>query len=355
MGRVAQRRSLWHSTAKQHLGAMYPKSSSLYRGMAQHAFVWAAAATFLLFDDRVDTGMRSPIAFALGLTCLAIFFAAVSSKDDRRKVAQIVYFTTSGVVFGLLSLHGAYLWSVGGLHSQAIEAILQTDFNEAFGYVATRLLFLWVLFWTVSVVLLWLTFPTSPGPVVGRKWVQALLLAAGVLFLVIGRGMITEPLEVVRSYREGTNELRQAAREWNARPFPKIASDFRGTIILVIGESTSRHHMSLYGYPRETTPQLSGLRPELAVFEDVISNHTSTIDSVIDSLTLRRAALGARANEDAVGILQLAKAAGFQTTWLSNQNEFCSRVRRPRRRPCGAVPGLQLPRRPGAQPHPPGV
>jgi heptose-I-phosphate ethanolaminephosphotransferase len=31
------------------------------------------------------------------------------------------------------------------------------------------------------------------------------------------------------------------------------------TLVLVIGESTNRQRMSLYGYPRETTPELDKL------------------------------------------------------------------------------------------------
>lgn len=31
------------------------------------------------------------------------------------------------------------------------------------------------------------------------------------------------------------------------------------TLVLVIGESTQRGRMSLYGYPRETTPELDAL------------------------------------------------------------------------------------------------
>lgn len=303
---------------------MSSKSSPWYRGMAPHVLSWAAATTIFLAYDRPGAAIRFPLSFALGLTCLAAFFAArtASANGKRRRAGRSAYFAISGLVLALLSLHGAYVWSVGRLQAQAIESILQTDFAEAFGYVATRLLFLWAVLWAVSVTLVWLTFPTAPDRVSRRGWVQAGLLAAGLVFLASGRSVITEPLEVVESYREGTDALRQAARDWKARPPPPIASDFRGTIILVIGESTSRHHMSLYGYPRNTTPQLSALRPELAVFGDVISNETTTIDSVIDSLTLRPGSAAASADEGAVGVLQLANAAGFATMWLSNQNEF---------------------------------
>ena len=293
--------------------------------MAQHVLFWMAAASFFLLDDRADTSFRVPLSFALGLACLAALLVArlISPNPDEPRVrGRNAYLLLSVFLLGLLSLHGAYLRSVGGLHAQAIEAILQSDLVEAYGYVITRLLLLWAVLWATSVALLWLTLPRLPDRVTRRGWVQALLLAGGVALLASGRGVITEPLEVVHSYREGTNALRAATLKSKARPLPPIASGFKGTVILVIGESTSRHHMSLYGYPRPTTPLLAAMRPELAVFEDVISNHSSTIGSVIDSLTIRPPAPAGGAMGGSVGVLQLARAAGFETTWLSNQNEF---------------------------------
>jgi heptose-I-phosphate ethanolaminephosphotransferase len=45
------------------------------------------------------------------------------------------------------------------------------------------------------------------------------------------------------------------------------------TLVLVIGESTTSRRMSLYGYPRKTTPRLDVLKEkgELFAFSDVIA------------------------------------------------------------------------------------
>ncbi|WP_336145581.1 sulfatase-like hydrolase/transferase, partial [Klebsiella pneumoniae] len=50
------------------------------------------------------------------------------------------------------------------------------------------------------------------------------------------------------------------------------------TLVLVIGESTNRQRMSLYGYPRNTTPELDKLRDQLAVFNNVITPRPYTIE-----------------------------------------------------------------------------
>ena len=49
------------------------------------------------------------------------------------------------------------------------------------------------------------------------------------------------------------------------------------TLVLVIGESTNRQRMSLYGYQRNTTPELDKLKDQLAVFDNVVTPRPYTI------------------------------------------------------------------------------
>lgn len=121
---------------------MSRQSPRWYRGLPQYFLFWLVTANFFLFDDRVDTPIQVPLAFALGVTCLALLFAARTVRDEqgkRGKAGRYVYVAAAIALLGLLSLHGTYLRTVGGLHAQAIEAILQTDLAEAFGFIATRL------------------------------------------------------------------------------------------------------------------------------------------------------------------------------------------------------------------------
>ncbi len=53
------------------------------------------------------------------------------------------------------------------------------------------------------------------------------------------------------------------------------------TVVWIIGESTNRSNMSLYGYGRRTTPMLDALRNQLVVFQDVISSEPATMSSLL--------------------------------------------------------------------------
>lgn len=96
-----------------------------------------------------------------------------------------------------------------------------------------------------------------------------------------------------------------------------LTKDESGVFVLILGESTVRSNLGIYGYQRQTTPNLSKLSDELWIYNDVISSNSHTIESVSKMLTL-----GNYENPNLIlqgSIVQLANTAGFQTHWLSNQ------------------------------------
>lgn len=92
-------------------------------------------------------------------------------------------------------------------------------------------------------------------------------------------------------------------------------------VIVIIGESTQRGYMSLYGYPLPTTPYLEALRRSgnLVVFDNVISPHAHTDKSIQKILTF------SHYENDKIpwfmqqNLLDILNFAEYQTYWLSNQ------------------------------------
>ena len=66
----------------------------------------------------------------------------------------------------------------------------------------------------------------------------------------------------------------KSCREYSVPDFVKGDSPVLG--VIVIGESATRNHMSLYGYQRETTPRLDAIRDELIVFSNLTANVLET-------------------------------------------------------------------------------
>lgn len=123
----------------------------------------------------------------------------------------------------------------------------------------------------------------------------------------------------LQQYRQIAAERRTSYREIQAQ---RTRSGPEAHVI-VIGESTNRNHMGLYGYFRDTTPRLSARADDLVVFTDVISSHSHTVAVLAHALTLADADNRLNyAHGDAYSIVEMLRAAGVETWWLSNQNRF---------------------------------
>ncbi|WP_230530780.1 phosphoethanolamine transferase [Microvirga roseola] len=90
------------------------------------------------------------------------------------------------------------------------------------------------------------------------------------------------------------------------------------THILVLGESTTRRHMSLYGYGRKTTPELDRLSPELEVATDACSSRGQTAPQVKELFTFATREDPSLLTEGP-SLTQIMKAGSFKVYWLSNQ------------------------------------
>ncbi len=96
------------------------------------------------------------------------------------------------------------------------------------------------------------------------------------------------------------------------------------TVVLVIGESTTRVHMGLYGYGRDTTPKLSSIKDELTVFNNVFASRPNTIESLEQVLTFAD-----QEHPDLYkttpSLISIMKQAGYKTYWITNQQTLTKR------------------------------
>lgn len=103
-----------------------------------------------------------------------------------------------------------------------------------------------------------------------------------------------------------------------------IQANAPSTIVLVIGESTNRERMSLYGYHRPTTPGLDALRGQLDVFDNVITPRPYTIEALEQVLTFADP-LNPDLHLTTPSVVNLMKQAGYKTFWITNQQTMTKR------------------------------
>jgi glucan phosphoethanolaminetransferase (alkaline phosphatase superfamily) len=92
--------------------------------------------------------------------------------------------------------------------------------------------------------------------------------------------------------------------------------------VLIVGESARRASWSAYGYARLTTPYLDGLEKdgEAIFLHDAMSDANLTILAVPIILTGLTPQESARGQRRGGNLLDLAKEAGYTTSWLINQD-----------------------------------
>ncbi len=140
-----------------------------------------------------------------------------------------------------------------------------------------------------------------------------------------------EPWQMVVGYLQYRKQLAsmQALLDQNKK-LPPITNlqdrdaSLPTTLVLVIGESTNRQHMSLYGYSRQTTPRLDAMREQLTVFDKIVSPRPFTIESLEQVLTFAD-----QENPDLSlqkpSLMNMMKQAGYKTFWITNQQTISKR------------------------------
>lgn len=112
---------------------------------------------------------------------------------------------------------------------------------------------------------------------------------------------------------------RQALMERAQQQSPVALEGGPETLVLVLSESINRKHLSIYGYPRPTSPVLASKTQyavdPLRVFEHAWSVDASTVPA------LRNFFYFGDPQDRQHHLLSLAAAAGYQTWWISNQDD----------------------------------
>lgn len=93
------------------------------------------------------------------------------------------------------------------------------------------------------------------------------------------------------------------------------------TTVVVIGESASREHLSLYGYTLPTTPVLDSLKNHLYIFQNAISCSTTTYKSLAHIMSFLPDSVSETEISNFPLLIDTFKEAGYKTYWLSNQSK----------------------------------
>lgn len=126
---------------------------------------------------------------------------------------------------------------------------------------------------------------------------------------------ITKYFHEFELFREMRDERQATLNEIGATATAK-----NQTLVVILGESASKYHMSSYGYPRTTTPHTDQLikNGEMIRFDAAYSNHTLSNQTISRALT-RASNYNNEYWIQSPSVINLAHAADIRTSWVSNK------------------------------------
>jgi heptose-I-phosphate ethanolaminephosphotransferase len=261
----------------------------------------------------------------------------------------------AGIIGGLLwlaslSAFGYYLIYAQDFSQSVIFIMFESNNSEASEYVAQYLQWWMPLAFLAYGVGAWLLWRKIRPVFLPRR--SALI--ASLLIFVVTLGYPARFMFINSDFAAGLNDFEarlSAVTPWqlavgyhqyrlqlgnmqellaaNARlaPLQNLTDAHAGlpsTLVLVLGESTNRQRMSLYGYPRATTPKLDAIREQLTVFDNVVTPRPYTIEALQQVLTFAD-----EQHPDAYlstpSIMNMMKQAGYKTFWITNQQTMTER------------------------------
>jgi hypothetical protein len=225
----------------------------------------------------------------------------------------------------------------------SLQAVFQTDRREGWQFVAAHADRMLVQL--VAALLVAHAALTGQRMMAARRsdrkhlrW-QVTAFAAAALIVVTAGTLAERTLRLAGNLRASIAEFRAqrelflASRARFEQPVANLNVPSTPTdLVIYIGESTTRHHMSVYGYQRKTTPFLDAARGDLIVFANPTAPHSHTVRSLVEMLTdlnfdgivgMCLTAQHAQADGSApYTLIDVLKAHGARTWWLSNHNRF---------------------------------
>lgn len=265
--------------------------------------------------------------FSIALLNLALLLPMLFEKHVIRSVLRFIFLAV--ILLPVFVILGYYSVTSTVFAPDTLLAIAQTNIQEAIEYAkdnfSCKTIFLIIL--TNAFVFF-----------VAIKNTQKILWNKYNLFLVLF--CITACLVGVYKYRDNiiTDIPKQASKTLaQYKNFSKARTDRKdnmsklllshkpeaGVYVLVIGESQNRAHMQAYNYHRATTPWLDSMKNDknMLLFTKAYSCHTHTVPTLLYALTAKNQ-YNNIAVKNAVSVLEVAEAAGFETVWLSNQVKY---------------------------------
>ena len=270
-------------------------------------------------------GLFTDIAYTTLLYTFMAWFAPKLNHTHMRSGILVLLLTIASLPPLFYALHIMIVGS--SVNADSFIAIFQTNANEGLEYIASFLTAFNVGLILITLAILFYIAITHARAETEstNKYLVLASLFLNIALLILPppeKGLINFPFITYQTYSHELKAVQEKTSKLNVegKNFTATKSETGETYIVIIGESLNKHHMSLYGYEKETTPLLDKLNKngELVVIQQAFANYPGTMAALSMAMSQSNQQNNVE-YADAVGIVELFNNAGFTTVWIGNQ------------------------------------
>lgn len=299
---------------------------------------WFAYHNSLTFIDNHFDQAFGAYFFAFS-TCLRLLLLKWNGWQDKKYIQYLFGFLHTIAMFIPLFQIGYFVNYKYPVTEAAAIALLQTNPAEAKEFLLLNFGYLGILLSGVTIVVLWLWLCKANSLENSTKALnvefgfgkKSCLLALIVIIATFGYGSkmfkntgVMQAYVFAKDYFEKNNKF----KEFHDKNFAQLEvspsqPQFSkpSTIIMVIGESASSYYMSAYSDTKNNnTPWLRSMKgnENFILFTHAYTSKCQTVPALERALTEKNQYNDKEFNQ-AITIIDIAKKAGYETYWFSNQ------------------------------------
>lgn len=289
------------------------------------SFILIMMAELRGFDKLNTESLLNYSLFVFGLSFLAMFINQSLNKYKKYKLATILNFIISLAILTIPLCILIYTLNFDiKVTKDTLFAIFQSNSTESLEYILDTIEFQYTILFLITIpIFFFIRKQESRSTKKVNNSILLLLIAISfsvLLFQTPKHTLYRFILKTYNTYNENLSLFKDAQIKRKSGKIKFNASKKKSgeTYIVIIGESLSKKHMGLYGYHRNTTPNLSKIKNELIVFDNAYSNHTHTM-AVITMSHTEANQYNRKDYNTSLSIIELLNKANFETYWLTNQ------------------------------------
>ena len=255
--------------------------------------------------------------YLLVLPCLYLPFFVRGIYKAFLLVIGIIYFAIN---FGMIYL---YQKTVNLISKDVLAAIFATNNEEVLEYFSTYITIDIVVFTLFAIALLLIIFYALNRVSLKMRFVPRFLLFVFILFsFVVSVCKYKQILDfnVLWSLTYSVPDL----NKYKQNPVVSVDRELPDNIAIILGESFSKSHSSLYGYDKNTNPKLAAMVADsvLKIYSNASSYARNTIPCVKSIMTSYTDECADSINwYECLTLIEIMHNAGYTTHWISNQSK----------------------------------